>query len=53
MEVYVWIDTIIVNVNLVQEFTPDIDSWYQYDVCNDCRKVLEDGIRPIDDNGDI
>lgn len=26
---------------------------YQYDVCNDCGKVLEDGIRPIDDNGDI
>lgn len=31
----------------------DIDSWYQYDICNDCGKILEDGIRPIDDDGDI
>lgn len=31
----------------------ETDEWYQYDICNDCGKVLEDGIRPIDDNGDI
>lgn len=31
----------------------EIDDWYQFDVCNDCGKVLEDGIRPLDDNGDI
>ena len=24
------------------------DDWYQYDRCNKCNKVLEDGIRPID-----
>lgn len=29
------------------------DNWYQYDVCNDCGKILEDGIRPLNDNGDI
>lgn len=27
------------------------DDWYQYDICSDCEKVLEDGIRPLDDNG--
>ena len=31
----------------------EIDDWYQYDICEDCKKVLEDGIRPIDDNGDF
>ena len=30
----------------------ETDDWYQYDVCNDCGKKLEDGIRQIDDNGD-
>lgn len=30
----------------------ETDEWYQYDICNDCGKVLEDGIRNIDDNGD-
>lgn len=30
----------------------EIDNYYQYDICNDCGKVLEDGIRPLDDNGD-
>lgn len=29
-----------------------IDNWYQYDICNDCEKVLEDGIRNINDNSD-
>lgn len=29
------------------------DDWKQYDFCNDCGKVLEDGIRPLEDNGDI
>lgn len=28
------------------------NAWYQFDICNDCGKVIEDGIRPIDDNGD-
>lgn len=31
----------------------ETDEWYQYDICNNCGKVLKDGIRPIDDNGDI
>lgn len=31
----------------------ETDDWYQYDICNDCNKVLEDGIRPLDDNGDL
>lgn len=31
----------------------EIDNWYQYDICNDCNKILEDGIRPLDDNSDI
>lgn len=31
----------------------DFDDWYQYDICNDCNKILEDGIRPLNDNGDI
>ena len=31
----------------------DITDWYQYDVCNDCGKILEDGIRQLDDNGDF
>lgn len=30
----------------------EISDWCQYDVCNDCGKVLEDGFRSIDDNGD-
>lgn len=30
----------------------EVDNWYQYDICNDCGKVLEDGIRSINDNGD-
>ena len=30
----------------------EIDNWYQYDICNDCGKIIEDGIRPINDNGD-
>mgnify|MGYP007131982960 CR=1 FL=1 len=30
----------------------ETDNFYQYDICNDCGKVLEDGIRSIDDNGD-
>lgn len=30
----------------------EFNSWYQYDVCNDCGKVLEDGIRNINDNED-
>lgn len=31
----------------------ECNDWYQYDICNNCGKVLEDGIRQIDDNGDI
>lgn len=31
----------------------ETDDFYQYDICNNCGKVLEDGIRPLDDNGDI
>lgn len=30
----------------------ETDDWYQYDICNDCGKIIEDGIRNIDDNGD-
>lgn len=28
------------------------DNWYQYDVCNDCNKIIEDSLRQLDDNGD-
>lgn len=31
----------------------DFNDWYQFDICNKCGKVLEDSIRPLDDNGDI
>lgn len=30
----------------------ETDDWHQYDICNDCAKIIEDGIRNIDDNGD-
>lgn len=30
----------------------ETDDWYQYDICNDCGKIIEDGIRNINDNGD-
>lgn len=29
----------------------DTNDWYQFDICNDCGKVIEDGVRPINDNG--
>lgn len=31
----------------------ECDDWYQYDICNDCNKILEDGIRQLDDDGNI
>ena len=28
----------------------DTDNWYQYDICNEYNKIIEDGIRQLDDN---
>ena len=30
----------------------EYNDWYQYDICNDCGKILEDSIRQTDDNGE-
>ena len=31
----------------------ETNNWFQYDICNDCNKIIEDGIRSINDNDDI
>lgn len=31
----------------------ETNDWYQYDVCNDCEKVLEDGMRNLNDDSNM